>query len=302
MKTSFKSSGANIRIISFFMSVILTLLLSTGTNAQLLSPDGQAERMGGEAPAERNVQKTVTVYVNNQKYGGRAYLINSVTYVGIREFSMHMGVTSVSWDSGTKTATVRSDKLTISAKNQSMYIIANGRYLFAKTGVIIKNSTMYVPLRTIAKAFGATVSWDQKKFAAYVEGSSLIESAASYYDPDDLYWLSRIIHAESVGEPLLGKIAVGTVVQNRVKSSLFPNSVYEVIFDKKNGVQFTPTVNGAINCTPGEESIIAAKLCLDGASISDKALFFVNEALAQSSWVSDNRSFIVTVGNHKFYA
>ena len=247
-------------------------------------------------------EKHVSVYVSGTKYAGRAYLIGSVTYVGIREFSMHMGVTSVSWDAKSKTATVKSDSLSISARSGSLYIIANGRYLWAGSGIIIKNGTMYVPIRTIAKAFGADVSWDQRTRTVNISGSSPLKSGADYYNKTDLYWLSRIIHAESVGEPLLGKVAVGTVVMNRTKSSLFPNTVYNVIFDKKNGVQFTPTANGAINCTPSEESIIAAKLCLDGASISEKALFFVNEALAQSSWVSDNRPFIVTVGNHKFYA
>ncbi|MBQ2729433.1 MAG: cell wall hydrolase [Clostridia bacterium] len=301
MKARYRFKDLTVKITSFFLSIILLFILTVGTNAEHYPQVGQADSVTSVS-AERSTQKSVTVYVNKEKYGGKAYLINSVTYVGIREFSMHMGVTSVSWNSEKKTATVKSDSLSISAKNKSLYIIANGRYLWAGSGVIIKNSTMYVPLRTIAKAFGADVSWNKKEFAAYVSGSKTITEGNSYYNSNDLYWLSRIIHAEAEGESLLGKVAVGTVVQNRVKSSLFPNTVHSVIFDKKNGVQFTPTVNGAINCTPSEDSIIAAKLCLDGASISDNALFFVNEALAENSWVSDNREFIVAVGNHKFYS
>ena len=292
-------------LLSFIMTAALTLSASATGSEEF----GQAAAQNNETVsltegiAQRNAdEKTVTVYINGSKYQGRAFISKSVTYVGIREFSMAMGASSVSWNSSAKTATLTSDSLSVSAKNGDLYIIANGRYLWAQTGIVIKSGTMYVPLRTLAKAFGCSVSWDQKSFSATVSGKGELKSGSEYYDSDDLYWLSRIINAEAKGEPLLGKVAVGTVVLNRVESPLFPNSVYDVIFDKKNGVQFTPAANGTVYDTPTEESIIAAKLCLDGASISDKALFFVNEALAQSSWVSDNRQYIVTVGNHKFYA
>ncbi len=301
MKKSTISFPLLYRIAAVFLCISFFLAMPYKTYAQKLYEDGQAVHEKNPENAKAG-EKNVTVYISGTKYAGKAYLINSVTYVGIREFSMHMGVTSVSWDASSKTATVKSDSLYISAKSKSLYIIANGRYLWAQSGIIIKNGTMYVPIRTIAKAFGADVTWNQKSRTVNVNGASVLKNGDEYYNKTDLHWLSRIIHAEASGEPLLGKIAVGTVVMNRTRSSLFPNTVYSVIFDKKNGVQFTPTANGAINCTPSEESIIAAKLCLDGASISEKALFFVNEALAQSSWVSDNRPFIVTVGNHKFYA
>ncbi|MFR3921270.1 MAG: cell wall hydrolase [Dysosmobacter welbionis] len=38
----------------------------------------------------------------------------------------------------------------------------------------------------------------------------------------DLYWLSRIISAESRGENMTGQIAVGNVVLNRVAAKEFP--------------------------------------------------------------------------------
>ena len=40
------------------------------------------------------------------------------------------------------------------------------------------------------------------------------------------------------GEPMKGKIAVGNVVLNRVRSSAYPNTIYGVIFDKRFGIQF----------------------------------------------------------------
>ena len=247
--------------------------------------------------------QAVNVYIDGQKYTGTAMLRNSVTYVGIREFSTAMGNVSVEWDDGTKTATVKSDNLSISSKNSGSYIIANERYLWAQSGIFIISGTMYVPLRTIAKAFNADVSWSSKEFSAYVvRKPGTIASGKNYYNADDVYWLSRIISAEAGVEPFYGKVAVGTVVLNRVKSSQYPNTIYGVIFDRKFGVQFTPAANGTVYNEPDTDSIIAAKLCLDGASISEKVLFFVNDAIAESSWVRDNRSYVTTIGSHNFYA
>ena len=247
--------------------------------------------------------QAVSVFIEGRKYSGTSILKNSVTYVGIREFSSFMGAKYINWDSPKKTAVVKTDNLEITSKYNSNYIIANERYLWASSGIIIISGTMYVPLRTLAKAFNYSVVWKDKEFAAYLmKSKNGFVSGKDFYDEDEVYWLSRIISAEAGIEPFTGKIAVGTVVLNRVKSPLYPDTIYDVIFDRKYGVQFTPAGNGTVYNKPDTDSIIAAKLCLDGASISDKGLFFVNEAIAESSWVSDNRKFITAIGNHNFYA
>ena len=122
------------------------------------------------------------------------------------------------------------------------------------------------------------------------------------YSEDDLYWLSRIIYAEAGTEPFEGMIAVGSVVMNRVASDKYPNTVYGVIFDRKFGVQFTPAATGTVYRTPSKEAITAAKLCLCGYSISEDILFFLNERLSTSTWTKDNCRFVMTIGNHDFYA
>lgn len=260
---------------------------------------GAAPDISGQASAE--TQKPA-IYINSQRYGGKAFIENSTTYVGIREFSMFMGADSIDWNSEEKTAVIFKDSLKISAKYRDTYIIANGRYIWAKDGIKIIEGTMYVPLRVIAKAFGCTVGWSAPDFSAFVEGGGIIADGDSYYDSGCVLWLARIINAEAGGEPLLGKIAVGTVVLNRVDSSLFPSTIYGVIFDRSCGIQFTPAANGTVYNTPNEESIIAAKLCLDGARVSDSVLFFVNERLAENTWVSDNRPYEMTIGNHTFFS
>ena len=137
--------------------------------------------------------------------------------------------------------------------------------------------------------------------AFMTQGQMYVTAGASVVDGGDVYWLSRIISAESAGEPMLGKIAVGNVISNRVASPDYPDTIYDVIFDTKYGVQFEPTGNGTIYQTPTAESVTAARLCLDGASVVGGSLYFFNPATAGSSWIARSCTYYGTIGNHRFY-
>lgn len=121
------------------------------------------------------------------------------------------------------------------------------------------------------------------------------------YTAEDLTWLSQIVHAEANGEDYPSKLAVASVILNRVDDGSYPDSIYSVVFDNKHGVQFTPTINGSIYNTPSTESFLAALETLEGKRIKENALFFINPRTASSSWVSRNRDFAFTSGNHNFY-
>lgn len=191
----------------------------------------------------------------------------------------------------------------ISASENSCYLEAEGRYFGADNTVVV-SGMLYVPVRTLAKAYEADVIWNDESRSVdlYAEEHKVIEHGDTFYEADAVYWLSRIIHAEAGAEPMHGKIMVGNVVLNRVRSPEFPNTIYGVIFDRKHGIQFTPTVNGMIYNTPSEESIIAAKLCLDSYFLSRDALYFLNPILSTSFWIPNNRPYLTTVGCHDFYA
>ncbi|MBM7614904.1 cell wall hydrolase [Alkaliphilus hydrothermalis] len=119
---------------------------------------------------------------------------------------------------------------------------------------------------------------------------------------EDLYWLSRIIHAEAQGEPYEGKVAVGNVILNRVKSNLFPNTIEGVVFDKQHGyTQFSPVIDGSIYNNPGADSIQAAKDALNGVSPVGESLYFLNPRKAENFWIIKNRVFYKTIGDHDFY-
>ena len=116
-----------------------------------------------------------------------------------------------------------------------------------------------------------------------------------------MFWLGRIIHAESRGEPLLGQIAAGNVVMNRVRSRYYPNTIYGVIFDRKYGVQFSPVLDGSIYNTPTYNCTLAAKIVLEGFDTSGGALFFLEPQHSTSSWIPKNRPYFFTIGKHDFY-
>lgn len=119
---------------------------------------------------------------------------------------------------------------------------------------------------------------------------------------DDLYWLSRIIHAEAQGETYEGKVAVGNVILNRVASSQFPNTVKGVVFDKQQGyTQFSPVIDGSIYNTPSSESIQAAKDALSGSRPVGDALYFLNPSKSTNFWIIKNRKYYKTIGDHDFY-
>ena len=245
----------------------------------------------------------VGVYINDNQFTGNVQVKDQTTFVGIRKFATAMDSSAkVTYNYSTRTLTVQTSKLYLTAKDGQSYIVANGRYLYTPSPVFMKSGVMYAPVLLMTKAFGASARWNGSNSSFYItKGSGGIVSGDVFYNDDEVYWLSRIINAESGGEILKGKIAVGNVILNRVKSKYFPNTIYGVIFDKKNGTQFSPTANGTIYKTPNQDSIIAAKICLEGYSINTGILYFVNPSIVPHCWVCQNRPFYAKIGNHAFY-
>ncbi len=254
-------------------------------------------------PQAVSASASVSVTVDGAPFSGSVLVKNNTTYVGIRKFSTDLDPSaSVTYDAATRTLTVRSNALTLTCTDGNRYIVANGRYLYYDQPILMKDGTMYAPILQLYRAYGAGIKWSNTLHGfAVTRGRGGIASGSSYYRSDEVLWLSRIISAEAKGEPLLGKIAVGNVILNRVAHSAFPNTIYGVIFDRKYGVQFTPTANGTIYGTPTEESIIAAKICLEGYTVSSGILYFVNPTKAPNSWASKNRAPFGKIGNHAFY-
>lgn len=86
------------------------------------------------------------------------------------------------------------------------------------------------------------------------------------YTDDDLDLFARLITAEagSTWIPDEVQLYVGSVVLNRMAHELFPNTLYDVIYQEG---QYSPTWNGTINNTPDERTIANAKKLLEEGSV-----------------------------------
>ena len=117
---------------------------------------------------------------------------------------------------------------------------------------------------------------------------------------EELMLLARIIHAEARGESFEGKVAVGAVVLNRIRSPHFPKTISDVIFQKNNRVyQFSPVGDGSFNLEPDETSLEAALQALSGKDPTGGALFFYNPELSSDRWIR-TLPVMTRIGNHVF--
>ncbi len=227
------------------------------------------------------------------------YVQMGTTYVALEVLAKELApAVQVNWDGATMT--VVTDQLTMTAKVGQLYVEANGRYLYVPEAVqLTEAGQAAVPLRAAAEAFGAQVGYDAATGVATVtSGSGAILSGDSFYNQDDLFWLSRVIYRESGNQSLEGQMAVGNVVLNRVADPAFPDTVEGVLAQKN---QFTTYKSGVLRKTePSAKSIIAAKLVLDGGVVKETrgALFF---ECTNNSWAARNKQLIATFGDHNFY-
>lgn len=228
----------------------------------------------------------VTVSVGGETIiAGEPYLIGDTTYVPFDEFVEAVLGGEAECETGDVWATI------------------DGRAVYFEKGALEIDGELCVPARAVADLLGADVGWDGETNSVEITPPDEEFAAGdNFYDRDDLDLLARLIYAESGAEKLLGQCAVGSVVMNRVASDEFPDSVFGVVWDRKYGVQFTPTSNGMINKTPSELSVIAAKLTLEGMRVSEEILYFFEPGAAASAWIQSTRAYVASIGCHDFYA
>lgn len=117
------------------------------------------------------------------------------------------------------------------------------------------------------------------------------------FSAEEMEILASIINAEARGESYKGKVAVGSVIINRVYHPSFPNTIKEVVY--QNG-QFTPVENGMINLSPSSDSFKAAYDAVSGMDPSQGSLYFYNPAKSRNPQFFAGRKKVVRIGNHVF--
>lgn len=142
-----------------------------------------------------------------------------------------------------------------------------------------------------ARAAAAAAQAEAEKAAEAARRQAIL--SANSITEEDLYLLANIIYCEAGCEPYIGKVAVGNVVMNRVKSNRQPNTIQGVVYAKG---QFSPVRNGslerALRRSSADESCYQAALeALSGAKPVGDKLFFrrVNGRPGQ------------VIGHHVFY-
>lgn len=142
-----------------------------------------------------------------------------------------------------------------------------------------------------ARAAAAAAQAEAEKAAEAARRQAIL--SANGITEEDLYLLANIIYCEAGCEPYIGKVAVGNVVMNRVKSNRQPDTIQGVIYAKG---QFSPVRNGsldrALRRSSADESCYQAALeALSGAKPVGDKLFFrrVNGRPGQ------------VIGHHVFY-
>jgi len=124
------------------------------------------------------------------------------------------------------------------------------------------------------------------------------DTSGSYAASDsELIWLAATIQAEADGESYTGKLGVGSVIMNRVKSSAFPNDVVGVI---TQNMQFASYRSGKVELImsrgPNATCVKAAQEVLAGQRIGDY-LFFMTRYWADRYGIAEYQM----IGNHAFF-
>lgn len=122
-----------------------------------------------------------------------------------------------------------------------------------------------------------------------------------YITQKDLDLMAKVVYAESNCEPFEGKVAVASVILNRLKYPEFPKTVEGVIMQK--GAFSCISSDGTISAPRTEDCYKAVLEALKGYDPTEKAVFFYNPQIATSKWMKDiNKRNVKTIGNHVFFA
>lgn len=108
--------------------------------------------------------------------------------------------------------------------------------------------------------------------------------------------MAHVVHGEARGEVYKGKVAVAAVILNRIDSGHFPNSTYNVIFQRN---AFTAVNDGQYWLTPDASAYQAVRDAYQGWDPSAGATYYYNPAGVTDNWIF-SRTVITKIGKHYF--
>ncbi|MFZ4452433.1 cell wall hydrolase [Salibacterium aidingense] len=133
----------------------------------------------------------------------------------------------------------------------------------------------------------------QSDFGLTVDGMTGINTQQKL---NEVNKLARVVHGEARGETFEGQVAVAAVIQNRLQSPEFPETVEEVITEKN---AFTAVQDGQYNLEPDPTAYRAVKEAWNGYDPSRGSHYYYNPVLATSEWIW-TRTENLQIGKHVF--
>ncbi len=150
------------------------------------------------------------------------------------------------------------------------------------------------------KAQEADIAALKKKLAEEIAMSKLASQSAKRdisevsFAESDRYLLANLIYCEAGGEPYAGQLAVGAVVINRLLSSVYPDTITGVIYQRK---QFSPVASGRLAIALNENKATAA--CYQAADEAMSGVTNVGDCVYFRTPIEGLTG--ISIGGHIFY-
>ena len=136
---------------------------------------------------------------------------------------------------------------------------------------------------------------EEERMTQLAAQSSWRDISQVQFADGDRYLLANLIYCEAGGEPYTGQVAVGSVVINRLLSSVFPNTVVGVIYQNR---QFSPVASGRLALALAEGRATAS--CYKAADEAMSGTTVVSDCLYFRTPI-DGITPRYSIGGHIFY-
>lgn len=180
-------------------------------------------------------------------------------------------------------------------------------YISATSGDIAQNAGELSNAQAEAEAYEARLKQQdadiaalKKKLAEELAMSKLASQSAKRdisqvtFAEDDRYLLANLIYCEAGGEPYAGQLAVGAVVINRLLSSVYPDTVTGVIYQRS---QFSPVGSGRLAIALAEDRATAS--CYQAADEAMSGVSNVGDCVYFRTPIEGLTG--ISIGGHIFY-
>lgn len=273
-----------------------SIAADTQSEAQAIETINHETTMAPLATTWNEIPQVADIAVETQKWEGKALAnfkgeanviaeaADGSTVVG----KMYSNTIVTIEDKGTEWSKISSGSVVGYVRNESL-AFGSKAVERAKTMDMSKTKTAKT-LEEIAKEEAARKA-AEKKAAEEAAAKKARRNPSMSASTDEKTLLAAIIYCEAGNQPHAGKVGVGAVIMNRVRSSRFPNSIREVIYQRG---QFGPAITGKLGRVLAKGNIPAscyqaASDALAGQNPIGNALFFGNGNYGQK------------IGDHYFH-